>query len=214
MNKILAIAGGLTVAAAANATLFTYSGGAGTVPDNSPGGFKLTFNVTDDIIVKDVQVAFVGLNHTWVGDLWCTLTNVSTNTTAVLFDRVARTSTSSFGNSGDFLAANSYSWSSGGFFGSPVAMPTAGNVASGDYVSTFNATPGSSTGNSTVGLVNLAGQNALGTWSLFMADGAGGDTGGWQSVELRINGNAVPEPATMTALALGIGALAARRRRK
>lgn len=217
MNKILTIAGGLAVAATANAVLYTYSAGAGTIPDNNPAGTSVTFNVTDRIFVKDVQVKFVGLNHTWIGDLAMTLTN-SSSTTAVLFDRVGRTATTGFGQSGDFLAANAYSWSnSPGFFDPSLVMPTViGNLASGNYQSFLNATPGSSTSNNPNGLNALVSptQDAFGTWTLFAGDYAGGDLGGWTSVDLIINGNPVPEPATMTALALGLGALVARRRRK
>lgn len=219
MNKtirIATIAGGLAVAAMANATIYSYTDStARNIPDNSTTGVASTFNVTDDFIIKEIQVSFVGLKHTWVGDIMMYLDGPVGD--AMLLDRVGRTSTSGFGNSGDLLAANTYSfssnagptWTNGG-----VTMPISGNVASGNYASTVNTTVGSSSGNFLATLDSLIGTSAIGTWNIIAYDLGGGDTGGWTSATLSFNGNAVPEPASMTALALGLGALAARRRRK
>ncbi len=90
-------------------------------------------------------------------------------------------------------------------------MPATGNVATGVYGETAGTFPSSGVTNLLAAHIN---QNAQGTWTLSIQDWAGGDSGNLVGATLWINGNPVPEPATMTALALGIGAIAARRRRK
>jgi subtilisin family serine protease len=59
------------------------------------------------------------------------------------------------------------------------------------------------------------GENAQGTWSLMVRDVFADDVGFWNSysVEARM-GDVIPEPATLGLLAIGLGAIEARRRRR
>ena len=94
----------------------------------------------------------------------------------------------------------------------PIDDATGGNFAAGTGVfQTSVYTPGDLNGASDGTLLSLFnGEDANGTWSLFVYDDTGADTGDFQGWTLDI----VTIPAPASAALLGLGGLAAARRRR
>lgn len=187
------------------------------VPDNLPAGLTINFNVTDTDPVSTIDLSMLWPSvtggtaggHTWVGDLRAVLTAPG-GASAVIFSRTGRaaSATTGFGDSSD-LTGNYRYIDTGGDFVAAAALAGAAPVANGDYrasiggILTAEPSP----------LLNtvFAGVNPLGNWTLFITDGAAGDTGTLTSATLNIT--TVPEPTMLGALSLaGIGLLARRRR--
>lgn len=195
--KALFMVGALAIAGASFAQTFTSTGGPYAIPDNSAVGVSATVNVTGAVGALE-RISFVGLNHTWVGDMTLTLIDPSTN--SVIFLQRPNWIGSGFGNSSDFSANNIYGFTPS----SPTLWGSSGVIATGDYLTSSN------NGTGTEVPTNFSGVGGSGLWTVFATDSAGGDTGGFESVSLTFT--PVPEPATMAAL--GMGALALLRRRK
>ena len=180
-----------------------WSGAGGSIPDASaaaPGSFSSTILGVPSLSSVSA-IAILGLSHTWSGDLVATVTGPSGS--ATLFVRIGRTTAnalgSPFGSSSDF-GGNYIFVNSGG--GDIWAAAANSPIPGGSY----NASGGLS--GAATGL--FPGAQAGGNWTLTVEDWASGDTGSFQSWEIR--GTAVPEPATMAVL--GIGAVALLRRRR
>ncbi len=194
MSKLsIAAVAGLAITAAATARP-SYTGGGVTIPDNVPAGITNTITVSDSFTIgAGTTVSFGGLNHTWVGDLIIRIRHVPSNTTATLINRPGVGAGSTFGNSADFVASNSYAFADGGAAFPTASPPTV--IPSGTYAPA-------------TAFAAFNGLNSAGQWEIFASDNAGGDTGGWNSWTLTL----VPTPGA--AAVFGLAGLAGLRRRR
>jgi subtilisin-like proprotein convertase family protein len=185
--------------------------GSGTgfvIPDNNQNGVASTITFSDDLIVTgNLVVTLSGLNHTYVGDVTATLIAPDL-TTHTLFFRIGRTTTTGTGDSSDFGgdyvfsdAATGDIWAEAASRNAITALGPGAYRTTGEFSSAFT----------TMDSV-FAGKSTLGNWTLRMADLSGGDSGslaGWS-----LSMSAVPEPNSLTLLALaGLTVVAKRRRR-
>ena len=182
------------------------------LPDNQAAGLTSVINVPDNFTIQSLDSVVVhGLQHTWVGDLVVTLTH--NGVTVDLLDRIRRTDPALGGIAGfgdDSDMNGDYTFAPGGQDMEPVAasLPDGGVIPPGTYAPFANSTPGASS--PAIGtFADFAGMNAAGEWVLHISDRAAADTGLFNGFSLNIT--AVPEPTSLTFLALG--AIALRRRR-
>lgn len=92
----------------------TLTGAGGVIPDfnvTTPGVFTSSVTVTTGAVVTGVS--FLGLQHTWCGDLSMTLTGPA-GQSMTFFYRPGQTTKSSVAQNADFLAGNSYGFTDGG----------------------------------------------------------------------------------------------------
>ena len=172
----------------------TYSTGfqnGGVVPDGSLTGWSDTRSVAiGPGAITDVSVT-LNLSGGWNGDLYAYL--VHNSGFAVLLNRVGRDNSSAagYGTSGmtvtlnDAALVNIHSVSAP----SGTYQPDGRNINPLSSQATFNATAPSALLNS------FTGQEASGSWTLFIADVSGGDVSTVTSWGLDIA--AVPEPASL-----------------
>ena len=184
-TSLAPLAVGLVLAVPAAANSFSVSGGGGGIIDGvgtwnavlPPPSASSSVNVPRTV-TSITSVTITGLQHTWVGDVHFILRNPAGQRTNV-FARPGLTSSTSFGNSFDFLGGT-YTFVSAGF---PM-LPTAANPAPGTYIQNHG---GSGTGvwnNNAVSSTQLlsAVTGGAGLWTLEAYDWAGGDVGsfsGW-----------------------------------
>ncbi len=154
----------------------SFNGPGGSIPSSgSASVYPSTVNVTGvGTSFSQIQVSINGLNHTWPSDLDILLVG-PTGAQCILMSDV--------GSSFDLVGVT-YTFADGG-----PAMSTSALNPSGTYAPTNSLTPdtwpapgpGSVTqANPTLGVYN--GLNANGTWSLYVQDDTGGDSGsfgGW-----------------------------------
>jgi hypothetical protein len=197
------LAVGLVLAVPAAANNFSVSGGGALILDsggtwNVALGVPQTSTVNVSRSVTSItSVEITGLTHTWVGDVNFVLRNPAGQRTNV-FSRPGLTSSTSFGNSGDFTGGT-FTFHSVGF----PTLPAAGNPAPGDYIQNFG---GSGTGAWTnVGLISNNLLNTVtggaGVWTLEAFDWAAGDTGSFSGWTL----NGVDTSSAINAFCLGDG---------
>lgn len=169
---------------------FYGTGTGGNIPDNNAAGISSTINVTDTAnITAFDNIMVTGLTHTWVGDLVATLSH--NGVVVDIFDRVGRTTTAGFGNSGDFTATTTQSYTfvaSGG-----TAFPTSGNVVPGTYNLFANGTAGQSS-TATDTFSNFVGQSVAGAWTLNISDRASSFTGSFVSWGFNASTGTPPPP--------------------
>lgn len=129
----------------------TYSDTPGTaIPDNDPAGITAVINVPDSLIIADVNVDLT-ITHTFIDDLFVTLTHPDGAPTVTLWDRACGSEDDinvTFDDQGGALVC---------------ASPTVGDItpesAAGTPLSAFN------------------GLDSAGDWTLFVSDNVGADTG-------------------------------------
>ncbi|TAH41409.1 MAG: hypothetical protein E6Q43_03975 [Dokdonella sp.] len=128
------------------------------IPDSSPAGVTSTITVAEDITLTDLQVG-VEIDHTWVGDVFISLTSPG-GTTVTLLDRPGYTG-SGFGcSSNDMDVVFSDAASVDPETSCPAGPPwLSGPVLPFSPLSAFD------------------GESTVGTWTLTVSDNAGGDTG-------------------------------------
>lgn len=128
------------------------------IPDNDPTGVSSTITVSQAINLTDMQVA-VAIDHTWVGDLAISLTSPG-GTTVSLLDRPG-VPAGTFGCADDNMdVVFSDAASVNPETSCPGTTPwLSGPVLPFSPLSAFD------------------GESTLGTWTLTVVDGAGGDTG-------------------------------------
>jgi hypothetical protein len=190
-----------------------YNTNAQAIPDAvvsnvTPGApLVMTLNVADHGAIQSFDsVLMRGLKHTFVGDLVVTLTHVESGKTVDIIDRHNRLTTSAtdFGYGGDFNGDYTFV-----DVGTP--LPTTGaTVAPGTYMTDLNPSPGGNSAfNSPMSL--FAGDDVFGTWQLSLTDWGQLDIGLLSA--FAINVTIIPEPASMSGLALAAVGLIGRRRR-
>ena len=213
MNKLTLAAGvaAMTVSGMAFADLEYIVDGAGVgIPDDLyDGSFGsmafVSVDVAESLSITDVDI-IVDIEHTWVGDLTMKLMAPS-GAVADLVSRAgyaepADDGSGCCGSSSDLIFGNEYLFDDAAMTSSEF-MGDAGNpVPSGSWSS-------SGFGN-TLGLTGLNGLDSAGTWTLYVGDGAGGDTGILDGFTLRIAGTPTPGALAL----LGLAGLAPRRRRR
>jgi subtilisin-like proprotein convertase family protein len=128
------------------------------IPDNTQPGVSVTIEITEDVIITDLDVDLV-IAHTWVGDLDAVLTSPS-GTQVAIFDRPGVPATT-FGCSGNDVNAT---------LDDEATDPVEDECGAG--VPTIN---GTFTPNNPLSAFD--GESTLGTWTLTVSDYAGGDTG-------------------------------------
>lgn len=222
----------LIAALAASSFAFADSfgpGAGGAIPDASAnntvdaqGTISSTINVVSAATITSFDsVTISGLRHSWAGDVVITLTS-PTGTLVTLVNRLGQAAAlSGFGDSSNYggdgsdpiTVGRDYTFvDSGGLNLLTVAggIGDAVGIPGGTYDRQNHQIAGAPF-NTTNTFASLTGEAIGGTWTLTASDWAGGDTGAFDSWSFEAT--AVPEPASMAALALGFGALAARRRR-
>ncbi len=165
-------------------------------------------------IISDIDVT-IGMSHTWVGDLTIKLVSPGGMVLTLLsrpgFDELADDGTGCCGDSSDlgFAFAITYddaSPNSAELMGSTISSGLIGDPANGSPDNYF-PNPGAGPG---VALADFNGLNAVGSWALYIGDGAGGDTGILDRWSLTIT--TLPAPGALALL--GIAGLVSRRRRR
>lgn len=185
--------------------------GSGTgfvIPDNNPAGVSSTITFSDDLVITgNLVVTLTGLTHTWVGDVTATL--IAPNSTShTLFFRIGKTTPAGTGDSSDFNGTYIFSdAATGDIWAEAAARNQISALAPGAYRTTAEGSPVFTTMDSV-----FAGLSTQGDWTLRMADLSGGDSGGLVGWSLSMS--AVPEPNSLTLLALAGLTLVAKRRRR
>ena len=201
-----------TVAVASSSFAVTYGPSTvGSIPDNNTTGVSSTIAIGTGI--ASVQsITLTDISHTWVGDLIITVT-APDGSVVDLMRKLGSGTTGGVGDSSNFNAAT-ITFAVGG--ADMWALATNGangdtfDIPSGTYAPFGNLFTGvASTSYSSSSYASFDNQLA-GNWTIKVLDTAGADTGAigsWQ-----IEATPVPEPATMSALALGAVAMLRRRR--
>ena len=193
----------------------SFVGTGGLIPD---GDVMTTDIVVPDLFtVSGVQVTLTDLTHTFVGDLSVQLTHIPSGITLDLFRFIGEDATT--GRCADSTAppgtcfedlGGTYVFSSLGVLTLDAAARLAaplGPVPPGTYL------PATGNGVATSFSV-FNGVSSQGTWRLTITDHELEDTGSFTSWTLDLAAaQATPEPATLSLVALGIGAVLFVRRR-
>ncbi len=177
------------------------SGPGGVIPDDSPGTGKVfTSSVTVGGPIHVAGVRFTGLSHTWCGDLIMTLTGPGANNSFNFFYRPGQTTATGFGQNGDFVATNTYTFMDGG-----LAWNTGATIPSGIYAPVRSPFAPLQIHNTFESLNGAVG----GTWTLTISDEAAFASGSLEGWELLYK---VPSPGG--AALFVVAAVAGLRRRR
>lgn len=204
---IIGLVGGASAATTITET-FTKNAGV-TIPDNNSSGLVSTQTISANIGSIDVIVLTLKTDGGWNGDLYAYLQH-STGF-SILLNRTGRTAAvpAGSGSSGfDVVfkdsAVNDVHSASGSGTVSGEWQPDARTADPGLV---FDTSPRSSF------LSSFNGLNPSGTWTLFVADLATGDTATLNSWSLSVTGEMIPEPGSLLLFAVGIAGVVLRRRR-
>ncbi|MCP2729185.1 proprotein convertase P-domain-containing protein [Limnofasciculus baicalensis] len=199
--------------ASAEAATITYTGsGFIEIPENDAAGISSDIVISDTLNISDLTVTLNNLNHTRIGNLIATLSNLTTNTTVTLFDRVGRIEGPPVIPGFNRNFAGNYSFNDSfttNFWLTAMGRTPATNntvIPSGNYLPTLGVTGAISP------LSAFNGELSQGTWRLMISDNAPLDIGTLDSWTLSMTGTMagqpVPEPASVVGL-LAIGAMGA-----
>jgi subtilisin-like proprotein convertase family protein len=207
MKNILALA---IVAVASSSFAVTFGPSTvGSIPDNDVTGISSTIAIGTGI--ASVQsITLRGVSHTWVGDLVVTVT-APNGAVVDLFRKIQSGTATGTGDSSNFLNADlTFEVGGANLWTAAAGGTSAFNIPGGTYEPSTNLlTTVIATSYAASSFASFDNQ-AAGNWTLTAVDNAGADIGSIASWE--INATPVPEPATMTALALGLAAVARRRK--
>jgi subtilisin-like proprotein convertase family protein len=196
-----------SVGVAAIVEVHSFSPGLG-IPDGNPAGLADARLVASAITgIEEIRLT-LDISGSFNGDLYATLQHESGF--AVLLNRVGRTATNSFGFGDDGLRITLYDE---GSFEDIHGQTSGGGLVLGTFGSDGRASdPGVvlETDPRTALLDSFAGLDANGTWTLFVADLAGGDAHTLNEWSMEISG--IPEPGSLILLVLS-GAFLLRRSR-
>lgn len=207
MKNILALAI-VAVASSSFAVTFTSAAPVGALADLSgsiPGVTTSTINIGTGIASVE-SITLRGVNHTWIGDLVITVT-APDSSVLTLVNRANRLTATAFGSSSNFVNADLTFQVGGANLWTAAA---AGAVNGGTFEPSTNLLGGTLATSYSATTFAAGANQAAGTWTLTISDFGPGDTGTAGNWE--INATPVPEPASMTALALGLAAIARRRK--
>lgn len=146
-----------------------------SIPDGNPSGASATMEVTEDVIISDLDVEMI-MTHTWVGDVSVIITSPA-GTAVTIFDRPGRT-TSGFGCSGNDVDATLDDSAT-----DPVENECGANVPTID--GTFSP-------NNPLAAFN--GESTLGTWTITGIDAVTPDPGTLNSWTLNYTYQVESEP--------------------
>jgi MYXO-CTERM domain-containing protein len=215
------VAAGLVTTVASAFPVNNYSSGTGlalAVPDNTYTGTLGTM-VSHSIVVPDIGAntiadinVTIGMSHTFIGDLTIKLVGPG-GQVLTLLNRPGSTAADNgvdtpFGSGDDFIFANLVTYDDAGTIAAENLGTLAGTVIANGTV----ATPGP-VGALAGELTNFAGYNglsAVGSWTLHLADSAGGDLGTLDQWSITID--TVPAPGALALL--GLAGLVSRGRRR
>ncbi len=211
MKNILALAI-VAVASSSFAVTFTSAAPVGALADvvsSVPGVTTSTIAIGSGILSVE-SITLRSATHTWVGDLVVTVT-APNGAVVDLFRKIQGGTATAAADSSDFLNSDlTFEVGGANLWTAAAAGAGAFVIAGGTYAPSTNLLTGSAaTSYATSNYSSFANQ-AAGTWTLTVTDNGIGDTGSIGNWE--INATPVPEPATMTAMALGLAAIARRRK--
>jgi subtilisin-like proprotein convertase family protein len=217
----MALTAVLAVCSQANAQVFSGTGPGGPIPDgtgsNTSGAPLISVaSVAGSGPISAVTVDFVGLAHTFIGDVTLRLTHPNGTTFHDLQVRPGVGTGATFGFGGNFLAANTYSFSDTGtdLYSTPQNL----DIPSGTFRTSSNPNdPGAPPTTAWAYLATslnstFSGLDAGGNWTLEARDFAGADTGSFTS--WTVNVTVVPEPTSLALCGIAVGGLAWRRLRR
>jgi hypothetical protein len=169
-------------AAHAETSFFPGDVGPGTIPDNSPAGRQITFDVgglTQPVFTVSLRL---NLAHTWMGDLDAVLTSPSGRARMVVFSRIGARRLLGAGDSSDFDGMYEFTDLGGDdLWSGATAATAAAVVAPGSYRAMAGGSVLSDNGGCPTSLTGVFGgltpQQANGEWTLTLVDRAVNDTG-------------------------------------
>lgn len=165
---------------------------------------SLSLDVTDSMTITDVDVV-IDIAYTWAGDLVWKLQSPSGTVVDLVsrpgFDEPADDGSGCCGEGSDLVFGNIYEIDDA----APLSSETMGSGGE-DPIDSFVLH--SSGFSNEFGLTMLDGEDSLGVWTLYVGQGAAGDTGIFDGFTLQI----LPSPGA--AALLGVAGLFRRRRRR
>ena len=225
MKKLLSFACAIAVGAALSS--MTYADVVNNnatfidIPDNDPNGVSSDINFfgTNEIVDGDIEITLFDANHTWVGDLIVTIGNTQSGSIDLMYRTGGGNGDSSdLGDDYTFVSFQNLNPPDNGAFDPGGNWWGAANLAgSADVIPGGNAIHYGATGENNVAsdlAAFFAGDSTDDTWTLFISDNAGDDTGfiagGWG---IAITSSPIPEPGTFTVLGV-LGAVCVFRRQR
>lgn len=170
-----------------------FAGAGVVIPDNLPAGANVSFNVSGITgSVGHVKVS-ITMAHTYVGDLRATLISPGGIARLVLFSHAGNKRTGPVGTSANLSGTYVFDdLATTDLWATIAPLASAVNVPTGTYRTSTSGQPGQSNhgGCSTfldLAFGGLSGAQVNGTWTLNMADLAGGDTGSVTTAILTID---------------------------
>ena len=210
----------LALSFSARATLYTYNytsgfNNSGVIPDGNQGGWSDTRTISGipflqpaDVdhtsTIVDVNVR-LNISGGYNGDLYGYLVHSSGFT--LLLNRIGRTSTDPFGNSGAGMNVTLDDQNGTDIHGASYTVLSGTYHPDGRQVDPATVLDTDIRQNSGNPLAAMNGLDANGTWTLFLSDTASGDTSTLVSWGLDIE--VVPEPTTWALIVFGVIAVVA-----
>ncbi len=145
---------------------------------------QLSLEVADEDIITDIDV-HLDMSYTWIGDLVIKLESPSGRMVSLMsrpgFDEPADDGSGCCGDSSDLQFGRLYEYDDD----AASSSETAGMEDDGCCVLPFRLY--SSGFKEEFGLTTLEGEDPNGVWTMYVGQGAGGDTGIWDGFTLQIN---------------------------